>query len=98
LTWEILLETAIGQMGMTLEDFGNMEPWLFMKKLAGFQSHHTHMVKEDWNRVMFTAYAMEINNPYVSKKAATFEQFMARAERGNITHIKTEKELDMLIG
>jgi hypothetical protein len=99
LTWAWLIETATGAMGMTMEELGNTEPWVFMCRLVGFQNMRVENEKESWRRAMFSAYVMECHNPNIkeSQKAATFDDFMRRGKRSQIKTITTEQQLDAFL-
>lgn len=73
MTWEGVLKSALGVLGMRSEDFWNETPYEFALRLQGFYERQEAQERSEWERMRLVAYYAVA--PHL-KRATTLQRFM----------------------
>jgi len=84
-----------------VEEFWDMTPRELFNRYNGFLELKRLDEEQRWKRVQFIAYAMMMNNPYVSEREkGTFDQFLRKSgeDSGHVVRIKSKEVLEQFMG
>jgi len=82
-------------MGMTTDEFDNIQLSRFFQKMIGFFDHQKQLQEAEWKRMAYVGYLMLVNNPYI-KQTQKPKSFDAYLNKGKPATVKSAKQFEQL--